>query len=143
MSSMSLASTFKSASFKHFTNVSHVNGSRPFPHIHFFKITQLIFSASRIHSCSMAETIVPLLSLSKSIPKVLYFSPICSAMLMLPCLLGNFSRLGRLGLLPVAEFIHVHNEDYLNYNHSYYTKLHMLHNHLVTDFKNYTLSSNE
>lgn len=97
MSSMSLASTFKSASFKHFTNVL-------FPHIHFSKITPLIFSASRIHLCSMAETIVPLLSLSKSIPKVLYFPPICSAMLMLPCLLGNFSRLGRLGLSPVAKF---------------------------------------
>lgn len=103
-SSMSLASTFKSASFKHFTNVSHVNGLRPFPHIHFSKISALIFSASRIHLCSMAETIVPLLSLSKSIPKVLYFPPICSAMLMLPCLLGNFSRLGRLGLSPVAKF---------------------------------------
>ena len=131
---MSLASTFKSVSRKHFTNVSHVNGFRPFPRIHSSKMASLISFALYIFALSMPEVIAPLSSLSRNVPNFLYFVPICSAMLMLPRLLGNFSRSGRLGLLSVAEFKcrHVHNEDNLNYYMQLKTSFisHILHNYL-------------
>lgn len=68
-SSISLASTFSFASRKQFTRVSHVNGFRPFPPIHFCKIVPLISVA--LCAFSMEEIIIPLSSSSKNVPNVL------------------------------------------------------------------------
>ena len=100
---ISLARTFSSVSRKHSTRVSHVNGPRPFPPIHFSKMALLISSASCIFARSMPEMIVPLSSLSKNVPKVLYFVPIRSGMLIFSYLPGNFSSLRRTGLSPAEN----------------------------------------
>ena len=107
---MSSASTAKSISCKLFTKVSHVTGFWPFPPIHFSKMAWLISLALHFFSLSMPEVIAPLSSLSSVIPKSLYFVLICSGMLILLHLPGNFSSLHKLGLSSVANHVCIKKE---------------------------------